>query len=63
VRIDGPRDLHAPPGERTDLFGQRGKEIRLYPLENELVLHPQGEHAVGQVVELDPSEPLIERGW
>ena len=62
VGIDGPGDLHAPPRERADLLGQGGEEVRLHPLEHELVLHAQREHTVGEVVELDPSEPLIERG-
>ena len=52
VLIDGPRDLHAPAGQLADLVGERGEEVRLHPLEHELVLHAQREHAVGQVVEL-----------
>ena len=61
VLVDGPGDLDGPPRQLANVVGQRGEEVVLDPLEDELVLHPQGEHAVGQIVELDAPEPLVER--
>ena len=63
VFIDRPRDLDAPPGQIAQLSGERGQEVRLHPLEHELVLRAKRQHAVGQVVELHAAEPLVEGSW
>ncbi len=43
------------------LSGEGREKLFFDPLEDELVLRAEGEHAVGQVVELHAAEPLVER--
>src|SRR5262249_24987480 len=61
IRIDRPRDLHRPPGDVADGLRDRRHEVIAHPLENELVARGEREHAVGEIVELNAGEPLVER--
>ena len=58
--VDHPADLHAEVEAPREHVRDGRQEVLVDPLPHELVARPQGEDAVGQPVELDAREPLIE---
>jgi len=56
-----PSHLNRPTRHLADRLCECRHEMVAHPLEHELVASRQGKYAVGQVVELDPRKPLVER--
>src|SRR4051812_41337582 len=61
VRVKGPRDLDRPAREVPDLVRKGREKIISHPLKDELVLRPKREYAIREILELDPTKPLVKR--